>query len=137
MKIAIKLSVSFLMVALLWSCRGDQQNKLIGRWEQISFYDPETVTEDKIWEFTAGEVLNIYSVVDEVIVDSIQYNYDITGSEFQVVSIDETGYAPAARDPRGTYWVDELTKSNFKITKRKHPDGTTEAVYMRLELVKR
>lgn len=138
MKLYQKIFFSVLFVAVVAACRGDQQSKLIGTWEQISFYDPEVNTTKTMWEFYAGDAVHIYKVNDDATVDSLKYTYNISGSTFEVFSgADDPEYLHAARDPRGSYWVDELKKSTFKITKRKHADGTTDAVYMRLEFVKR
>lgn len=132
------LIIPFLFfVILISSCRGDQQNKLIGNWEQILFTDPETTTTKIYWQFYAGDALTIYRD-NGVDVDSLQYTYNVEGSIFDVFDgVDNPSYAPAARDARGQYWVDALSDGEFKATKRKHPDGTTDAVYMRVELVKR
>ena len=128
------------LVVLLSNCRGDDQNKLIGNWEQIPFTDPNdpVATPTKIfWKFYAGDAVTIYRVTGEV-TDSLQYTYNISGQDFDIFSgIDDGQYLPAARDPRGQYWVDLLKDNQLKATKRKHPDGTTSAAFMRVELVKR
>lgn len=138
MKLLFKLSIALVLFTLIWSCRGDRQRKLIGNWEQISFYDPETITSKKIWKFTPGVDLIVYTQVGEEYIDSTHYTYQVAGSVFDVFDGEASPvYLPAARDPRGQYWIDQLTSSNCKLTKRKHPDGTSDAVYMRVELVKR
>ena len=136
MKDFLKAGIILLFVALIGGCRGDQQNKLIGNWEQIPFTKPDTV---KIfWQFYAGDALIKYTVVNDKKLDSIHYSYNIDGSTFDIFKgTDNPEYLPSAGDPRGQYWVDKLSDSNFKITKRKHPDGSTDAVYLRIEMVKR
>lgn len=113
-------------------CRGDQQAKIIGKWKEIPFTEP-TNTE-KHWLFYSGDALTIYTVEDSVEVDSTFYLYDIEANTFEVVG--EGPYLNAAADPRGEYEVDELTDKYFKITKKKHPDGTTNGAYLRIEMVK-
>jgi hypothetical protein len=125
------------LVVLLGSCRGDEQNKLIGNWEQIPFTNPDSTPTKIFWRFYAGDAVTIFRVSGEV-TDSLQYTYNISGQVFDVFpGIDDVQYLTAARDPRGQYWVDMLKDSQFKATKRKHPDGTTGAAFMRVELVKR
>jgi len=132
--LAIILVLSLLMA--LVSCRGDQQNRLIGAWEQIPETEPDS-TFSIIWQFYAGDAVVIYTNSGEK-KDSLQYTYDISGSTFYLRSgVDDPEYIADIRDPRGQYWVDELSNEQFKITKRSHPDGTTDAVYLRLELIKR
>ena len=139
MKNNIHLIIILFLVILLNGCRGDQRTKLIGNWEQIPFTDPETNTSKTYWQFYAGDAVIIKSYVDGIATkDSLQYTYSIEGSVFDVYSgVDDPTYLPANRDPRGQYWIDQLTDDQFKITKRKHPDGSTSAVYVRVELVKR
>jgi hypothetical protein len=132
------LIIPFLFfVILMSSCRGDQHSKLIGNWEQIPFTDPDSTTTSTYWQFYAGDALIIFKD-NGTEVDSLQYTYNIDGSVFDVFSgADDPGYGYDTRDPRGQYWVDALSNEQFKATKRKHPDGTTDAVYVRIEMVKR
>lgn len=126
-----------LFIVLLSGCRKDQQNKLVGYWEQIPFYNPDSTPIKTYWQFYAGDAVTIFHINgDET--DSLQYTFNISGSVLDIFSgIDDPTYSPNARDPRGQYWVDYLKGDQLKATKRKHPDGTTDAVYMRIELVKR
>jgi hypothetical protein len=138
MKIFYQLAFFVLLVVVFGACRGDQQKKLIGYWEQVSFTDPEETPKKKYWEFYAGDALTVFTYVGEEVSDSMQLTYSISGTVFEVFSgADDRTYLPAARDPRGEYWVDDLNDSQFKATKRKHPDGSKEGVYVRVELVKR
>jgi len=130
--------IILLFTLALSACRGDQQNKLIGVWEQIPFTEPDSI--HTYWQFFAGDALFIYTI-DEAMKDTtkfLKFAYNVDGSTFTVLTgQDDPPYSSAAPDARGEYWVDELSNSNLKMTKRKHPDGTTDAVYMRIELVKR
>ncbi len=136
MKNILGTIIVLLFVVLFGSCRGDQQNKLIGSWEQIPFAEPDT--NKIVWHFYAGDAVVIYNVIREEKTDSIHYSYNIDGTIFDVFEgANNPKYLPSAGDPRGQYWVDELSDSNFKITKRKHPDGSTDGVYLRFEMVKR
>lgn len=138
MKNNINLLLLLFFVILFSGCRGDQQTKLIGNWEQIPPSDPDAIATKVYWQFYAGDAVTIFSYVGEEVTDSLRYTYSIEGSVFDVYSgIDDPGYSPAVRDVRGQYWIDQLTNDQFKITKKQHPDGTTDAVYLRLEFVKR
>ena len=121
------------VAVIISGCRGSQQNKLIGTWKQIPFTKP--TGSETLWEFYAGDAL-VVSNYDTagVFMDSISYTYSIDRSTFDVFG--DGTYLPGAGDPRGEFWVDELTDTNFKITKRKHPDGSTDGAYLRLEFVK-
>lgn len=142
MKTLFRVSAYFILVVLIGACHGSQQEKLIGTWEQIPWNDPKNTSQQVLWKFYAGDLLTVYKVEDEVIIDSMFYTYEVSGSDFGIYSYtEEEGYdytyLPGARDIRGSYWIDHLSDSNFKTTKIKHPDGTTDAVYLRIELVKR
>ena len=135
----------FSIIALLLvfaGCRGNQQSKLIGVWENIPFTEPTEVK--KYWQFYAGDLLEIYQVDESAAIpDTIlknKYQYEISASVFNVFppdGEDNSTYGTAAGDPRGEYIVDELNDEYFKITKQKHPDGSTGAAYLRIEMVKR
>jgi len=126
----VVLGIALIVVS---GCRGSQQNKLIGAWKQVPYTKPDG--SEIIWEFYAGDAV-VVSNFDTagVFIDSVSYTYSIDRSTFNVFG--DGDYYQAQRDPRGEYWVDELGDSNFKITKRKHPDGSTDGVYLRLEFIK-
>jgi hypothetical protein len=136
-----QLSILILVVVLA-GCRGSQQTKLIGVWENIPFIQPGDTVD--YWKFYSGDLLEVFSLDESIepadTLSKIAYQYEVSGSVFSIF-VAEGGenedYVPGAGDPRGEYWVDELSNDNFKITKRKHPDGSTQSVYLRIELVKR
>lgn len=130
------------LVVFFTSCRGSQQSKLISIWEQMTFREPTDIKT--YWQFYAGDLLEIYRLDhSQTPADTLSiktYQYDIDGISFNIFSPpgdDNTNYGTATGDPRGEYWVDELSSDSFKATRIKHPDGSTEAAYLRLELVKR
>jgi len=49
------ITSSVLLIALLFSCRGSQQDKLIGDWERIPFTQPTEVKN--YWRFYSGDAL--------------------------------------------------------------------------------
>jgi hypothetical protein len=128
-----------IIVVLFATCKGDYDNKIIGNWKQIPFTNPETATEIKYWQFYAGDRLEIVTInADSEPVDTMIFSYYIDKSTLDI--LDGPGgngeYLPAAGDYRGQYWVDELNKKYFKISKRKHPDGSTDGAYLRVEMAK-
>ncbi|MGD9992768.1 MAG: hypothetical protein AB7S69_05670 [Salinivirgaceae bacterium] len=131
-----------ILVVFFTSCRGSQQTKLISIWEQMTFREP---TEKKTyWQFYAGDLLEIYQLDEsKTPADTLSiktYQYDIDGISFNIFppdGEDDSNYGIATGDVRGEYWVDELSSDYFKATRIKHPDGSTEAAYLRIELVKR
>jgi hypothetical protein len=143
MKRTLLNATAILVLAFLFSCRGSQQNKLIGNWERVYFTEP---TDVKIyWQFYAGDALDVYSNNPPTAAgDTVKYTYSIDGNSFSIFKDGE--YDAAAADIRGTYWVDQLNDSYFKVTKIEHPIdpsgnnwGDTVPVnpYLRIELVKR
>lgn len=131
------------LVVFFTSCRGSQQSKLISVWEQITFREP-TENSKTYWQFYDGDLLEIYQLDEsQTPVDTLNiktYQYDIDGISFHIFppgGEDDSNYGAATGDVRGEYWVDELSSDYFKATRIKHPDGSTEAAYLRLELVKR
>jgi hypothetical protein len=143
MKKTTILTTTLLLIALLFSCRGSQQNKLIGNWERIPFTKP--VKEKKYWLFYAGDALDTYTLDSlGVKIDSATYTYSIDGKTFSIFG--EGGYAPGAGDIRGTYWVEQLNDSYFKANKTEHPvdtsgnnwgDSVGTNPFLRIELAKR
>ena len=125
MKRNLIIASAIITLAVVAGCRGSQQNKLIGIWEKIPFSEP--TSQSTYWQFFAGEALWVFDL-DTTISATDTLNLIIFG---------EGDYGTAAGDPRGEYWVDELNNDYFKVTKRKHPDGTTDAAYLRIELAKR
>ncbi len=129
--------LAFIAVSFFYNCRGDQQNKIIGTWKQIPFTNPETTPDTVLWQFYPADRLVIYRINAKG-TDSLQLTYNISGYVLDVFpGDDDPTYSKDARDPRGQYWVDLLTNDQCKATKRKHPDNTTDAAFMRIELVKR
>jgi len=138
----ITASTIFVLI-ILFSCRGSQQNKLIGNWERIPFKEPTVVKE--YWIFDAGDALDVYlKDTNSVIGDTVKYTYSIDGKTFSVFG--DGGYDPAAGDIRGTYRVDQLNDDYFKISKTGHPvdpsgnnwgDSVGTNPFIRIELVKR
>lgn len=135
----IVLAFGFSLLAI--GCRGKKEEKLVGEWKQIPFVDPETVTSYNFWIFYPGDALIIKdSVIEGDLIESIQYTYDLDGSKLRIFG--DWGYAPAAGDPRGEYWIDQLNDDYLKMTKRKHPadtawwGGSEEGAFLRIELVR-
>lgn len=125
------------VVFVIAGCRGSQKNKIVGYWEEVSYYEPGANTT--FWQFYSGTSLVITSYNNGVLTDSSEFEYDIDGAVFSVFSLtgDDSDYTVASPDERGEFWIDVLNDESFKITKTKHPDGSTDAVYMRRELIKR
>jgi len=127
---------------LVAGCRGKKEEKLIGEWKQIPFVDPTTVSYFNYWTFYPGDALVIKKDYIEggTPSDSTQYTYDLDGSKLRIFG--DWGYAPAAGDPRGEYWIDQLNDDYLKMTKRKHPADTAEwggseaGAFLRIELVR-
>jgi hypothetical protein len=131
-----------ILVVVFTSCRGSQQTKLISIWEQMTFREPTDIKT--YWQFYAGDLLEIYQLDEsKTPADTLSiktYQYDIDGISFNIFppdGEDNSNYGKATGDVRGEYWVDELSSDYFKATRIKHPDGSTEAAYLRIELVKR
>ena len=61
----ISFIFSVLLVILFTSCRGNKQETLIGKWEQIPHYEPGDTRV--FWQFYVGDALSLY-VVDELTV---------------------------------------------------------------------
>ncbi|HAM98911.1 MAG TPA: hypothetical protein DCQ26_09915 [Marinilabiliales bacterium] len=137
MKRNLIIASAIITLAVVAGCRGSQQNKLIGIWEKIPFSEP--TSQSTYWQFFAGEALWVFDLDTTIsatdTLNLIKYTYSIDGNIFEIFG--EGDYGTAAGDPRGEYWVDELNNDYFKVTKRKHPDGTTDAAYLRIELAKR
>ena len=128
--------LSVLIIVLFSGCRGDQQETLIGSWEQISHYEP---TGTRVfWQFYAGDALNLY-IVDadnQLIGDTIKYTYGIESSTFNIFpGINNEGSISDVRDPSGEYWVEIIKNDEFKATKQL--DGNGNNAYSRVELIKR
>lgn len=115
-------------------CRNKEDQKLVGTWKEIPFVKPEEAPEINMWSFYSGDALEIESTNQTGEVDTVIYTYDIDGSTLKIFG--EGAYSPASGDVRGEYWVDELDDKYLKMTKRKHPDGSTDAAFLRKELVK-
>jgi len=122
--------VPVLFIVLLASCRGDEQNKLIGTWEYISHSEPDTTK--LYWQFYAGDALNLYRVGpnNELIGDTISYTYSIESSSLNIYSVSGSN-----GDLSGEYWVERLKGDEFKATKQK--DANDLNVYERVELIRR
>ncbi len=119
-------------------CRNKEDQKLVGTWKEIPFIRPEEAPEIIIWSFYAGDALKIAKTSQSTgEVDSILFRYDIGGSTLKIFTgSGEDEYLPVAGDQCGEYWVDVLDDEYLKMTKRKHPDGSTDAAFLRKELVK-
>lgn len=131
--VAIVLVLSF---SLLFSCRSNQQNKLVGTWKYIYHTEPDS-SSVKLWTFFSESELEIEDISE---VDTILrvYSFSIEGSELNIFG-DEAELGPYAAGPnefRGKYWVDELNKEYLKIEKTEHGDGSEGNAYLRVEMVK-
>lgn len=125
-------------------CMKKKEEKLIGEWKQIPFTDPDSVISFNFWTFYAGDALIIKdSIIGDTLLESVQYTYDIDGSKLRIFG--DWAYGPDAGDPRGEYWVDQLSDDYLKMTKRKHPSnindtawwsGSEDRAFLRIELVK-
>ncbi|MFA6400530.1 MAG: hypothetical protein WCX31_02740 [Salinivirgaceae bacterium] len=132
-----------LLIALLFSCRGSQQDKLLGDWERIPFTEPTEIKN--YWRFYSGSAIEIFTLDNGVLYgDTLKYTYSIDGKTFSIFG--DGGYDAAAGDIRGKYWVDELSDSYLKLTKTDHPvdpsgnnwgDTVKVYAYIRIELAKR
>lgn len=133
----MKNAVIILILAftlLFIGCRNNEDQKLIGVWKEIPFVDPNDAPNTKLWSFYAGDALEIEITSTTGEVDTLVYSYGIDGNTMNIFG--DAPYAPAAGDVRGEYWVDVLDKEFLKMTKRKHPDGSTDGAFLRKELVK-
>ncbi|MBI9066624.1 MAG: hypothetical protein JEZ09_04985 [Salinivirgaceae bacterium] len=146
MKKYIYTSLFLFAVLLLVGCRGSQQSKLIGTWEQIAFTKP--VVGDKTeWVFYVTNEIDIIVSKQQdtgVVVTTTKYRYDIDGSAFSIYNFDDdySGYTTALGLIEGEYWIDVLDKTNCKVTKTKHPETADledpeSSIFLRIELVKR
>lgn len=137
MKNLIILSVILFSFASI-SCRNSKGEKAIGTWKQIPFTNPDSVTQMKYWRFYSGDALIIttyhYDENKGDYVDSIQYTYNVDGNDLKVYG--DWDYSASSGDPRGQYWIDEINDDYLKMTKRKHPDGSTSGAFLRIELAK-
>ncbi len=127
-----------ILVTLVLSCRDTEQSKLIGIWKRVLPTEPDT-TLTEYWKFYEGDKLEV--IFKQNNIDSIvEYSYVIKSSDFSIynpISDANRPYHEAQRDIRGDYWVDELNKENYKITKRANPLGEQGGfVYLRIELIK-
>lgn len=130
------------LVTLLSSCKIGYKDKIIGEWEQVSFFEQDTMIIR--WRFYAGDLLKIWMVNksdgDKIIdlgkKDTIVYTYNIESSTFNIFTGDGSNYFfPELQDPRGEYWVDILNNSEFKLTKQKTMNELD--AYRRIELLRR
>ena len=128
--------LSFSAIILFSSCRGDDQNKLVGVWEYISHYEPDSV---KVYfQFYAGDALEIYKTSNsQPAGDTLKLTYSIASSTFNIYNglSESSGSIPGLHDPRGEYWVEVLKDDEFKATKQK--DLNENSAYLRLEMIKR
>lgn len=128
--------VLVLVASFTYSCRTNQQNKLIGTWKYIPHTKPDSSTV-RIWIFYSGSELEVVDLVDS---DSTirTYSYSIEGSELNIFGDDtDLGpYLPSPNEYRGKYWVDDLNKEVLKIEKTEHGDGSDGNAYLRVDLVK-
>ena len=127
---------SVLFIIFFSGCRGDQQETLVGTWEQISHYETDSIKV--FWEFYAGDALKIIIVNQDIEneSDTLKYTYGIESTTFNVFpGVDNSTGFSALRDPLGEYWVDILKKDEFKATKQL--DGSGNNAYARIELIKR
>ncbi len=124
----------------LAACRGNQQSKLIGSWKRVYHTNPDS-TETSIWDFYDGDKLEVTTTSLSGADTIIEYAYVIDGKNFSIFTPSSNPnwpYYEGQQDIRGEYWVDELEKSNFKVTKRSNPLGESGGVvYIRIELVKK
>lgn len=143
----ISLFLPLIVVALCFTtCKIDRQNKLIGYWKEVPFTDPDSVEYLTFWTFYSGDILElrqISNIDDGTKGDTIStksYTYTTEGKELNIFATGEDvngNYFIGSGDIRGKYWMDELKKGKrLKIVRRKHPDGSTEAAYRRIELIK-
>jgi hypothetical protein len=137
------ITSSVLLIALLFSCRGSQQDKLIGDWERIPFTQPTEVKD--YWRFYSGDALEVFTLDNGVLDgDTLKYTYSVDGKTFSIFG--DGAYYTAIKDIRGKYRVDELNDSYLKLTKTDHPVDTSgnswgdtvgSNPFIRIELVKR
>jgi hypothetical protein len=138
------LYIAVVLIALLSSCKLGYKDRIIGEWEQVSYFEQDTIIIR--WRFYAGDLLKIWMVNkqkgDEIVhapqggKDTVVYTYNIESSTFNIfTAYDTVARFPELQDPRGEYWVDILNKSEFKLTKQK----TIEELdaYRRIELLRR
>jgi hypothetical protein len=113
-------------VFFLVGCSNKMEDKLIGNWKQIPFYNPDSVAFTYSWQFYAGDRLEITKNYKDGTTElDSAFTYSVKNKTLNIFG--SWGYAPAAGDFRGAYWIDELDKKYLKITKREHPNDT--AVY--------
>lgn len=135
MKKGLILAIIGLSVIFV-NCRG-KDDLLVGTWKEVIFKPEETLTETNEWIFYAGDALIVMTQKkDSNKLDSVTYTYSMTGKNSLTIYGD-WDYSPAVGDIRGEYWVDVLKKKSLKMTKRKHPDGSKDGVYIRKEFVKK
>lgn len=139
MKKSIFFLFAIISVAMLFGCRGSQQNRLVGYWKQVPFTNPETTSQTYYWQFYAGSGAVRERYIDNVLEDSVSYTYSIDGSVlsiFAATTEQEEAYLPSSGEPLGEFWVDVLTNEKLKATRRKHSDGSEDAAFLRIEMVK-
>ena len=134
---------SIITLIFITACSKNNEDKMIGTWKQIPFYNPDSVEYINYWLFYAGGRLEVTSVFKNgtSVIDS-SHTYDVNKNTFAILGPGD--YVPDAGDIRGTYWIDELNKKFLKVTKREHPsdpniykpDSTSSSPYMRIEFVK-
>ncbi len=140
--------LSFIAIAICFaSCKIDRQDKLVGYWKQIPFTDPDSSRTFTYWTFYAGDILELYEInnTDTAYAqgDTLSkrtFTYTTQGKELNIFSEgreNDDDYIIGSGDIRGKYWMDEIKKGKrLKIVKRKHPNGSSDGVYSRIELVK-
>jgi hypothetical protein len=134
---------SIITLIFITACSKNLQDKMIGYWKQVPFYNPDSVEYINYWQFYAGGRLDIYKIYkNDQATDTLFYTYEVNSKTLNVFG--EGGYTPGAGDFRGGYWIDVLNKKYFKITKREHPSDTSvykpdtvsSSPYLRIEFVK-
>ena len=139
MKKITLITFVLLSIVVLFGCRGSQEGRLVGYWKQVPFTAPETTLRTYYWQFYAGNTIVRETYIDNEISDSTDYTYSIDGSIlhiFPTTDEQELSYEPGSGEPMGEFWVDLLTKEAMKATRVKHPDGTEDAAFLRIELIK-
>lgn len=135
MKNIVTLALIVISLSFFFSCRTQQQNKLIGTWKYIPHAKPDS-SMTRYFNFDNGSTLTVDDVEEG---DTLQrvYSYSIEGSELNIFGdIDSLPYWAGPNEYRGKYWVDVLNKENCKIVKTEHGDGSDGNAYLRVEMVK-
>lgn len=116
-------------------CRSNDQEKLIGIWDEIPFTNPAESTHETEWIFYSGDRLEVQTTAIESSEDSTvyKYTYAIDGSKLRVFN--EIKEDTIASGPHGgEFWVQELGDEYMKITKEKSLSG--DYAFERFEFVK-